>query len=176
MYNDDYGHADEVIALARDWLAMANSHPAVKAASAFRFAALWMAFNALYDLKDRGGRIRGQQNGDTELAKVLAIAAWDRAQEVHESALSSRNARYRQAIEKLADGVYDHWERKERSIRDTEDLEEVLKVCYTVRGNLFHGHKSPHNARDTTVLDAASVIVEKLVSGLANANHFQMAA
>lgn len=48
-------------------------------------------------------------------------------------------------------------------LNDTEDLGEIIRFIYQVRCNLFHGSKSPMNAKDASLVELSGKILEKWI-------------
>lgn len=146
-----------VLSIARDWQAVADGTEAVPNDEISRFLALWIAFNALFDLYYPG------ESGDHN--QVRAFAKCERAQETHTHALSAPNASYSDAIATLQDkGVYNFRRKSVVTISDSSDLEQVMEAVYQVRCNLFHGRKVPADLRDRSLIHAAFTVVSALIS------------
>ena len=51
-----------------------------------------------------------------------------------------------------------------KELKDTNNLEEVVRFIYQIRCNLFHGSKSPINSRDTNLVDLSGRLLEKWIT------------
>lgn len=120
-----------------------------------KFISLWVTFNAIYELTCSS--VSGDKN------KVSAFSKLTEAQEIHIGLMGS--TAYKQAVDILAEnGILKLPHRSSRQeISDVNNLEEVMLCVYQVRCNLFHGGKTPEDARDAEVVGAAYTIVDTLI-------------
>lgn len=121
-----------------------------------KFISLWVTFNAIYELTCSS--VSGDKN------KVSAFSELPEAQSTHIELMSS--AVYKQAVDILAEnGILKLPSRNSRQeINDINNLKEVMLCVYQVRCNLFHGGKTPEDARDLEVVGAAYTIVAELIT------------
>ncbi len=114
----------------------------------FRFMALWLAFNALYNSKfSYAGRLDWQQ--------IDEFAEAEEAKTRHLELLQN-SVEYWEAV----DCLRGYWAQK---IKDENNLGQVLSAVRKVRNNLFHGRKLPGNLEDESLVRASYVIVAELM-------------
>jgi len=152
-----------VLALARDWAAVATGRSTVDASETLKFAAAWIAFNALYNLEsDR----RNEWDRVTRFANRTDVGRF------HDNLLREDES-YSEAVAALAErAVFNHWTKVNVEIENRRSARQVLAVCYAIRGNLVHGHKSPQVERDLHLVSAAYRVILPLVTHFADPVNF----
>ena len=155
--------ARHVLALAREWAAVATGKSTVGASETLRFAAVWIGFNALYSLASNRGN---------ESERVGQFAGRADVEHLHAHLLRTDHE-YAEAVAALAERpIFNHWTRKNVAIVERTSSRQVLEVCYAIRGNLVHGHKSPQVARDLHLVGAAYRVILPIVTHFADASSF----
>ncbi|HJX10551.1 MAG TPA: hypothetical protein VJ733_08615 [Candidatus Binatia bacterium] len=146
-----------VFALARDWLAVVDE-TREGTRDVLRFVAVWMAFSALYGLISKNPQERQQLEAFTNVNHVRSFHA----------ELLSRDDTYLAAARTLCGGeLFNHWRRasghETLAPCDESNLSALTLRILVIRGNLFHGHKSPTVKRDIELVRNAFIVVERLV-------------
>ena len=149
--------AAPVFALARDWLAVVDE-TRDGTRDILRFVAVWVAFSALYGLISQSWQERQQLQDFTTADHVRSF---------HADLLLS-DVEYLAAVRALCGGeLFNHWRRADGRETlapcDEFNLSALALRILVIRGNLFHGHKSPTVKRDTELVRNAFVVVERLV-------------
>ena len=143
---------------AQEWYVLATEGRVEAGDVFFRFVAVYVALIALltnkYTWRERGSEVQ-----DWERINWFA----EEANAQHEELLA--NTEYREAVDRLAaKRIFNmQKDRPGPSLRNKENLEQVLGCVRTVRNNIFHGGKEIDNARDKGLVKASYVIVSKLV-------------
>lgn len=123
----------------------------------FRFAAIWIAFNAIYTSRyPRSATMRSERD------QVKAYATNHSSRHAH---LLSSSGTYVDACKYLADyGIINMRDGNSETIRATLPAEEVFSCLYTIRCNFLHGDKNPEVARDQRVIEVAAVVLSEMLS------------
>lgn len=155
--------AEPVLALARAWAAVATGNQQVGASETLQFTAVWIAFNALYNLFSSGGK-------DYERVRRFALRMDVGARHLH---LLETNESYASSVAVLtAQPVFNFELDEVVSVSDQRKVTQVMDVCYSVRGNLVHGRKDPEVERDRLLVRAAYEVILPLVTYFADPVHF----
>ncbi|GAG45561.1 unnamed protein product [marine sediment metagenome] len=124
--------------------------------------ALWEAFNCW---------MRGCCPEGSDRNAVRSIAAQDATMRCFEGL--SREPKYRRRLRDLQKRgpVYEmrggqRYDRAPQEIRNLASPEQVLLFIYSVRCNLFHGGKSPHDPSDTRLAQMAYDVLSPLFDRL----------
>jgi hypothetical protein len=152
---DEHPEARHVLDVANKWAGVAEGTVAIGGDETLKFTAVWIAFNALYNLASTAKR---------DFERVRRFAGRGDVGLRHQHLLES-DSNYHTAVKTLARRpVFNHWIGIEVEIRDLTDVKQVLDACYAIRGNLVHGHKSPDVPRDLELVGAAYLVVLPLVT------------
>jgi len=142
------------------WQKLALGEPVDQTNAFFKFIAIWIAFNGIY-------YVRYDDEFDDAL-RIRAFAEESDTFERHKSLLKS-NEDYYQAVGYLAEkGVRDTRRPDEEpyKIKNFDDSWRVMRCVYQVRNNLFHSGKNLKNPRDKRLVEAAFIIVYRLIEPL----------
>lgn len=149
---------NEVMGFVAEWYDIAVGKHNLPDNAYAKFLALWVAFNGFYSAKF--------PNAKTEMAQIRSFANWSKAKTVHADALASDTS-YQVAVEELRKtGVFNYVTKNTEHISNAQRLDEVIPLVYRVRCSLFHARKVPSNLRDQILVNAAHVIVAKLLDQL----------
>lgn len=145
----------EINNIIQTWYGLATGENVERGDVFFRFIAVWVAFNALYD---------SVSNESKEFNRVCSFAGIPEVIDRHRKLVAEDQA-YLQAIQDLKErGVRDMTSLDRRRIPNVNDLSRVASCLYQVRCNLFHGSKELGNTRDEALVRASYTIVSKLIS------------
>lgn len=122
----------------------------------FRFMALWVAFNALYNSEDRSGY--GGSSG-RESKQIKSFSAKKQRVDRHEQLL-----REDQSYIKAASCLREFANIRLSEQKFDDDLERVLQGARKVRNNLFHGKKLPGNLEDKGLVQSSYRVVSRIMS------------
>lgn len=138
-------------------IAVSGRLPLAVAERFFRFAAVWIAFNAIYTFKyPRNAMIRSERD------QVKTYASNHSSRHVH---LLNSSGTYAAACNYLADyGIVNMRDGNQETITATLPAEEVFSCLYTIRCNFLHGDKNPGVARDRRVIEAATDVLSEMLS------------
>jgi hypothetical protein len=141
--------------LIEQWYDLASQNSTDKSAPSniyFRFMALWVAFNALYDSRPWAYRKRDRE-------QVELFSREDRrARDQHEE-LMRDDDEYRKAVYYLKK----HQRDVDCELEDEQELKDVLLCVYKVRNNLFHARKLHGNLLDEELVRASHKILSELM-------------
>jgi len=159
----EHPEARHVLELAHSWARVATGKQRAGQTETLRFTAAWIGFNALYSL---ASATQG------EFDRIRSFSSRADVESLHEHLLRS-NRKYSLAVEALAlSPVFNHWRSEWVSITNPGRMQQVLEVCYAIRGNLVHGHKSPESERDLHLVGAAYRVILPLVIHFAKPLNF----
>jgi hypothetical protein len=139
------------------WYSISQGKQADQSSIFFKFISLWIAFNAIYDLRyddepNPANKIRRFANEKFILDRHLILLDSDRE--------------YRQAVINLADkGIIDMQKPEDEPFKISRfgHLWQVMRCIYAVRNNLFHGDKQPGEPRDTKVVESSYIVLSRLI-------------
>ena len=149
---------EEIEKLIWEWYGIAHGKRIGQTDPVFRFVALWIAFNALYQSKLPG--VDGDRSQISEFSKNEEVNN-------EHQCLIQRESKYRKAIEVIKNkGVFNIKYKKQETIRNERNFQEVAICLYQIRCNLFHGGKTPSNIRDIELIKAACKILSMILGRL----------
>ncbi len=127
-----------------------------------KFVFLWICFNAWLDYKS--GEFL-----DSEMIKWLIGQTSSTSDLVLNYEMAKKTEPFKGNLKTLVNlsPVYDpRGRRSPIEIKDENDFENIVKVIYRVRCNLFHGGKEADNSRDRKLVEVSKRILEKWIGNL----------
>ncbi len=141
--------------LIKQWYSLASGSSAAEGAldnGYFRFMALWVSFNALYNSRQWAAN-------ESDKKQVELFSERDKNARTRHQELMRDAAEYREAVFYLKE----HQEKCRCKLRDEHDLKAVLGCVYRVRNNLFHARKVFGDLLDEELVHASHKIVSELM-------------
>jgi hypothetical protein len=123
----------------------------------FKFIAVYIAFNAIYDCR---------YEYEHDPARKIEKFSEDEFIKMRHKNLLVADTEYYSAVKRLAEkGIINMQKPKEEPfrIKRLEYLNQVMRCIYQVRCNLFHGDKSPGDPRDVNLVESSYIILSLLI-------------
>jgi len=122
-----------------------------------RFIFLWIAFDAW----------SSNESGETHSDGVIEWLENSKMEDQFRNTLPQIDAHLKALVRQ---GYIESHVGKREPVRlnDPQEFCQVMKVIYRVRNNLFHGHKSPNDARDLKLVTLAYAILSPLLKRFVN--------
>ena len=167
----------ELRRLISSWIAVAEGTPAPEADRFFRFAAAWIAFNAMYsDITDVSLELCDSAMVDRFCRRQNV---WQAHKRLHRSvqpyaaatAIITEKAVFDVRRVGLEEDDFVAARREDEAeyfdtVGSSRDFRRMMRVIYRIRCNLFHGGKRLYNPRDVELIDASQEVVLGLVREL----------
>jgi hypothetical protein len=140
------------------WYAISQGEAIEQSNFFFKFIAVYIAFNAIYDCR---------YENENDPARKIAKFSEDEFMKKRHINLLGAETEYYSAVKCLAEkGIINMQKPKEEpfKIKRLEYLNQVMRCIYQVRCNLFHGDKSPGEPRDVNLVKSSYTILSLLIT------------
>ena len=140
------------------WYAISQGQSFDQSNVFFKFIAMFIAFNAIYDCR---------YESEYDPARKIQKFSDDNFMKERHKNLLNTDTEYKNAVECLAEkGIINMQKSNDEpfKINRLEYLNQVMRCIYQVRCNLFHGDKSPGEPRDVNVVRSSYIILSRLLT------------
>ncbi len=179
------------IYISREWYQIGNNHHPVadndKSESvAFKFVSYWVSFNALYAVEKKKEEMSEREqieafirNNEARLTGLFRYSMDGSIQiflerpvlygtDMPDGGMYSPDRKYNE-LECKHKNEFALWRDLNESVEKYKEIDALvylIQTIYTVRNNLFHGHKTPYPSRNYQLVDCSQQIMRKLLERL----------